>query len=31
MVRGLQGSATDLRGQRHVISNVKHFVGDGGT
>lgn len=27
MVRGLQGSATDLRGQHHVISNVKHFVG----
>lgn len=31
MVRGLQGSAKDLRGQYHVISNVKHFVGDGGT
>ena len=31
MVRGLQGSAADLKGQRHVISTVKHFVGDGGT
>ena len=31
MVRGLQGSAADLQGQQHVISNVKHFVGDGGT
>lgn len=31
MVRGLQGSASDLKGQHHVISTVKHFVGDGGT
>lgn len=31
MVRGLQGSAADLKGQRHVLSTVKHFVGDGGT
>lgn len=31
MVRGLQGSASELKGQHHVISTVKHFVGDGGT
>lgn len=31
MVEGIQGSATDLKGDQHVISNVKHFVGDGGT
>lgn len=31
MVRGLQGAAHDLKGQRHVVSTVKHFVGDGGT
>ena len=31
MVRGLQGSAEELQGEEHVISNVKHWVGDGGT
>ncbi len=31
MVEGLQGSAEDLKGEEHVISNVKHWVGDGGT
>lgn len=31
MVKGIQGNATDLKGDKHVISNVKHFVGDGGT
>ncbi|MDB1126123.1 glycoside hydrolase family 3 protein [Vibrio algarum] len=31
MVEGLQGSADDLKGDKHVISNVKHWVGDGGT
>lgn len=31
MVRGLQGSTADLKGQHHVVSTVKHFVGDGGT
>lgn len=31
MVSGLQGNATDLKGEEHVISNVKHWVGDGGT
>ncbi|SEG54417.1 glycoside hydrolase family 3 protein [Vibrio hangzhouensis] len=31
MVKGLQGSAADLKGEHHVISNVKHWVGDGGT
>ena len=31
MVRGLQGSAEELKGQEHVISNVKHWLGDGGT
>jgi beta-glucosidase len=32
-VRGLQGDPTgkDFLGGRHVISSVKHFVGDGGT
>ena len=32
-VRGLQGdpSGKDFLGGRHVISSVKHFVGDGGT
>ncbi|WP_413283203.1 glycoside hydrolase family 3 N-terminal domain-containing protein [Vibrio sp. MA40-2] len=31
MVQGLQGSAEQLKGDKHVISNVKHWVGDGGT
>jgi beta-glucosidase len=31
MVHGLQGSAEELKGDKHVISNVKHWVGDGGT
>jgi beta-glucosidase len=31
MVEGLQGGSAGLRGQTHVISNVKHWVGDGGT
>jgi len=31
MVEGLQGGAQGLKGQTHVISNVKHWVGDGGT
>ncbi|MDE1241272.1 glycoside hydrolase family 3 protein [Vibrio aestuarianus] len=31
MVVGLQGDAVDLQGEHHVISNVKHWVGDGGT
>ncbi|MFT6986674.1 MAG: beta-glucosidase [Psychromonas sp.] len=31
MVEGLQGGAAGLRGQANVISNVKHWVGDGGT
>ena len=31
MVEGLQGGAGGLKGQTHVISNVKHWVGDGGT
>ncbi|UJF18680.1 glycoside hydrolase family 3 C-terminal domain-containing protein [Vibrio sp. SS-MA-C1-2] len=31
MVEGLQGGAEGLKGQDHVISNVKHWVGDGGT
>ena len=31
MVRGLQGTAQELKGEEHVISNVKHWVGDGGT
>lgn len=31
MVEGLQGSAEDLKGDKHIISNVKHWVGDGGT
>ncbi|WP_117232569.1 glycoside hydrolase family 3 protein [Vibrio maerlii] len=31
MVDGLQGSAEQLKGDEHVISNVKHWVGDGGT
>ncbi|MGL5661428.1 MAG: glycoside hydrolase family 3 N-terminal domain-containing protein, partial [Aeromonas sp.] len=31
MVNGIQGGATGLKGDTHVISNVKHWVGDGGT
>jgi beta-glucosidase len=31
MVKGLQGDAEDLKSESHVISNVKHWVGDGGT
>ncbi len=31
MVKGLQGDTVDLKGEHHVISNVKHWVGDGGT
>ena len=31
MVEGLQGGTEGLKGQTNVISNVKHWVGDGGT
>ncbi|WP_375748665.1 glycoside hydrolase family 3 N-terminal domain-containing protein [Vibrio sp. HN007] len=31
VVKGLQGTQEELQGQHHVISNVKHWVGDGGT
>ncbi len=31
MVKGLQGGPKGLKGQSNVISNVKHWVGDGGT
>ncbi|MEH6453672.1 MAG: glycoside hydrolase family 3 N-terminal domain-containing protein, partial [Psychromonas sp.] len=31
MVEGLQGGSEGLKGQTNVISNVKHWVGDGGT
>ncbi|WP_028864415.1 glycoside hydrolase family 3 protein [Psychromonas aquimarina] len=31
MVAGIQGGAAGLAGDSHVISNVKHWVGDGGT
>ncbi|MDX1301418.1 glycoside hydrolase family 3 protein [Photobacterium sp.] len=31
MVEGIQGGADGLAGERNVISNVKHWVGDGGT
>ncbi|WP_372882632.1 glycoside hydrolase family 3 N-terminal domain-containing protein [Psychromonas sp.] len=31
MVEGLQGGSEGLKGQANVISNVKHWVGDGGT
>lgn len=31
MVNGLQGDAAALKGEQHVLSNVKHWVGDGGT
>lgn len=31
MVKGLQGNADELKDEYHVISNVKHWLGDGGT
>lgn len=31
MVDGLQGGSAGLKTDQHVISNVKHWVGDGGT
>ena len=31
MVEGIQGGAEGLAGEHNVISNVKHWVGDGGT
>ena len=31
MVEGLQGDAEQLQGYEHVLSNVKHWIGDGGT
>jgi len=31
MVAGIQGGVEGLAGDSHVISNVKHWVGDGGT
>ncbi len=31
MVKGLQGGANELRSDQKVISNVKHWLGDGGT
>ncbi|MGF1695252.1 exo 1,3/1,4-beta-D-glucan glucohydrolase [Vibrio lamellibrachiae] len=31
MVKGLQGNNEELKDEHHVISNVKHWVGDGGT
>lgn len=31
MVSGLQGDSDELKDEYHVISNVKHWVGDGGT
>ncbi|MEZ8826544.1 glycoside hydrolase family 3 N-terminal domain-containing protein [Vibrio amylolyticus] len=31
MVVGLQGNSEELKDEYHVISNVKHWVGDGGT
>ena len=31
MVEGLQGGAEGLKTDQHVLSNVKHWVGDGGT
>ena len=31
MVEGIQGGAEGLAGDKNVISNVKHWVGDGGT
>lgn len=31
MVKGLQGNSEELQGEDKVISNVKHWLGDGGT
>ncbi|CDT12821.1 1,4-B-D-glucan glucohydrolase [Vibrio coralliirubri] len=31
MVAGIQGGESGLKGDTHVISNVKHWIGDGGT
>ncbi|MHA6608545.1 glycoside hydrolase family 3 protein [Photobacterium damselae] len=31
MVQGIQGGAQGLKSDIHVISNVKHWIGDGGT
>ena len=31
MVEGLQGDQQELQGYEHVLSNVKHWIGDGGT
>ena len=31
MVTGIQGGESGLKGDTHVISNVKHWIGDGGT
>lgn len=31
MVKGLQGDAVGIKTDTHVISNVKHWLGDGGT
>ncbi|MCK6263329.1 exo 1,3/1,4-beta-D-glucan glucohydrolase [Vibrio sp. ZSDE26] len=31
MVQGLQGGKNGIKSDRYVISNVKHWVGDGGT
>ncbi|KJF95343.1 glycoside hydrolase family 3 protein [Photobacterium angustum] len=31
MVKGLQGDVEGLKSDKHVLSNVKHWVGDGGT
>ncbi|MGR5484424.1 glycoside hydrolase family 3 N-terminal domain-containing protein [Vibrio alfacsensis] len=31
MVAGIQGGADGLKSDTHVISNVKHWIGDGGT
>ncbi len=31
MVEGLQGNSEDLSGESHLLSTVKHWIGDGGT
>ncbi|MCW8329163.1 glycoside hydrolase family 3 protein [Photobacterium sp. SDRW27] len=31
MIEGLQGTASDLRGDQKVLATVKHWIGDGGT
>ncbi|CAH0529395.1 glycoside hydrolase family 3 protein [Vibrio hippocampi] len=31
MVQGIQGGSDGLKTDQHVISNVKHWIGDGGT